>query len=173
MPTSSDWTVKLGINLFYNANLSKLPLKCKQMPYNMVIINAFGCRSLNISPVKTKPNKRKPGRQRKIVIAGKWCGKVWMTNQVHPFLAHWKGAQEKELDERLHSRSNIDTKSEDVETEIRTISKKKSSGDNVSSAVRRAVKRKKQPLGSMSVKKPKCTPQVMDKLTARLQLCNI
>ncbi|PPD67253.1 hypothetical protein GOBAR_DD35869 [Gossypium barbadense] len=35
IPGSGDWAVKLGINLFYSANL-------KQMAYNCVIYSAFG-----------------------------------------------------------------------------------------------------------------------------------
>ncbi|KAI3684452.1 hypothetical protein L6452_33676 [Arctium lappa] len=77
-----DWAVKLGINLFYSASLSRSPLYSKQMPYNSVIYNAFGHNSPSSSPTKLKPS----GRQKKIVVAGKWCGKVWMSNQVHPLL---------------------------------------------------------------------------------------
>lgn len=76
-----DWAVKLGINLFYSASLSRSPLYSKQMPYNLVIYNAFG-HSTSISPIQSKPS----GRQKKIVVAGKWCGKVWMSNQAHPLL---------------------------------------------------------------------------------------
>ncbi|KAK1319732.1 Lysine-specific demethylase REF6 [Acorus calamus] len=85
IPSIRDWTVKLGINLFHSSNLSKSPLYSKQMPYNKVIYKAFGRSCSGNSP--TKPSVgRKPGRQKKIVVAGKWCGKVWMSNQVHPYL---------------------------------------------------------------------------------------
>ncbi|XP_024973375.1 lysine-specific demethylase REF6-like isoform X1 [Cynara cardunculus var. scolymus] len=77
-----DWAVKLGINLFYSASLSRSPLYSKQMPYNFVIYNAFGHNSPSSSPTKPKPSSR----QKKIVVAGKWCGKVWMSNQAHPLL---------------------------------------------------------------------------------------
>ncbi|KAJ9559575.1 hypothetical protein OSB04_004735 [Centaurea solstitialis] len=77
-----DWAVKLGINLFYSASLSRSPLYSKQMPYNSIIYNAFGHNSPSSSPAKPKPS----GRQKKIVVAGKWCGKVWMSNQAHPLL---------------------------------------------------------------------------------------
>lgn len=77
-----DWAVKLGINLFYSASLSRSPLYSKQMPYNFVIYSAFGHNSPSSSPTKPKPS----GRQKKIVVAGKWCGKVWMSNQAHPLL---------------------------------------------------------------------------------------
>ncbi|ONK71199.1 uncharacterized protein A4U43_C04F5900 [Asparagus officinalis] len=156
MPTSSDWAVKLGINLFYSANLSKSPLYSKQLPYNAVIYRAFGCKSPNNSPLTSKSSKRRPGRQRKIVVAGKWCGKVWMRNQVHPLLSDRKDDQEQKH-ERFYSKSNSEIKSEEVETEIKNekIVSRKSS---------RSRKRKKRPLSRASAKKQKCvTPQVMDK----------
>ncbi|CAK8562929.1 unnamed protein product [Lathyrus sativus] len=83
---NSDWAVKLGINLFYSANLSRSPLYSKQMPYNSVLYYAFGCSSPVSSPVEPSVCQRRTSRQKKIV-AGKWCGKVWMSNQVHPLLA--------------------------------------------------------------------------------------
>ncbi|KAG5049947.1 hypothetical protein JHK85_011050 [Glycine max] len=86
IPGNGDWAVKLGINLFYSANLSRSPLYSKQMPYNSVIYSAFGCSSPASSPVEPKVYQRRVNRQKKIV-AGKWCGKVWMSNQVHPLLA--------------------------------------------------------------------------------------
>ncbi|KAJ0241705.1 Lysine-specific demethylase REF6 [Hirschfeldia incana] len=82
-----DWTVKLSINLSYSAILSRSPLYSKQMPYNSVIYNMFG-RS---SPATSSPTQhqvssgKRSSRQRKYVV-GKWCGKVWMSHQVHPFL---------------------------------------------------------------------------------------
>ncbi|KAG2593686.1 hypothetical protein PVAP13_5NG012569 [Panicum virgatum] len=88
IPTNSDWAVKMGINLYYSANLAKSPLYNKQLPYNRVIYKAFGCSSPNNSPVKLKTYSRRQGRAKKIVLAGRWCGKVWMSNQVHPYLAH-------------------------------------------------------------------------------------
>ncbi|KAG8388050.1 hypothetical protein BUALT_Bualt02G0084900 [Buddleja alternifolia] len=81
---NGDWAVKLGINLFYSANLSRSPLYSKQMPYNFVIYSAFG-RS---SPMKDELEGKGLGRQRKIVVAGKWCGKVWMSSQAHPLLVN-------------------------------------------------------------------------------------
>ncbi|KAK6148165.1 hypothetical protein DH2020_019077 [Rehmannia glutinosa] len=93
---NGDWAVKLGINLFYSANLSRSPLYCKQMHYNFIIYSAFG-RS---SPTESSTNKgesESKGRQKKIVVAGKWCGKVWMSSQAHPLLVK-KDLQEHELD---------------------------------------------------------------------------
>ncbi|KAJ4795159.1 Lysine-specific demethylase REF6 [Rhynchospora pubera] len=83
VPTNTDWAVKMGINLYYNAGQSKSPLYTKQMPYNAIIYKAFGQEQ----DLRTRSG---PGRQKKIVVAGRWCGKVWMTNQVHPFLARVK-----------------------------------------------------------------------------------
>lgn len=85
VPTNTDWAVKMGINLYYNASQSKSPLYTKQMPYNAIIYKVFGQEQES----RTRPG---PGRQKKIVVAGRWCGKVWMTNQVHPFLARVKDA---------------------------------------------------------------------------------
>ncbi|KAJ7956116.1 Lysine-specific demethylase REF6 [Quillaja saponaria] len=83
---NGDWAVKLGVNLFYSANLSRSTLYSKQMPYNAVIYNAFGRSSPVTSPTEPKVYQRRGGKQKK-VVAGKWCGKVWMSNQVHPLLA--------------------------------------------------------------------------------------
>ncbi|XP_058763337.1 lysine-specific demethylase REF6 [Vicia villosa] len=83
---NSDWAVKLGINLFYSANLSRSPLYSKQMPYNSVLYYAFGCSSPVSSPAEPSVCQRRTNRLKK-VVAGKWCGKVWMSNQVHPLLA--------------------------------------------------------------------------------------
>jgi hypothetical protein len=86
IPGNGDWAVKLGINLFYSANLSRSPLYSKQMPYNSVIYYAFGRSSQASPPIKPKVYQRRSDKQKK-VVAGKWCGKVWMSNQVHPLLA--------------------------------------------------------------------------------------
>ncbi|XP_052183265.1 lysine-specific demethylase REF6 [Diospyros lotus] len=84
---NGDWAVKLGINLYYSANLSRSPLYSKQMPYNSIIYKAFGRSSLTNSPTKSTLHGKGSGKQKKNVVAGKWCGKVWMSNQVHPLLA--------------------------------------------------------------------------------------
>ncbi|KAL0535333.1 hypothetical protein IC582_029662 [Cucumis melo] len=86
IPGNGDWAVKLGINLFYSANLSHSPLYSKQMPYNSVIYNAFGRSTSANSSGKPKVYQRRTGKLKR-VVAGKWCGKVWMSNQVHPLLA--------------------------------------------------------------------------------------
>ncbi|XP_021762043.1 lysine-specific demethylase REF6-like [Chenopodium quinoa] len=85
-PKNGDWAVKLGINLFYSAILSRSPLYNKQMPYNSVIYNAFGCSTPSKFSPEAKVCGKGFGRQKKLVMAGKWCGKVWMSNQVHPLL---------------------------------------------------------------------------------------
>ncbi|XP_071676025.1 lysine-specific demethylase JMJ705 isoform X3 [Lolium perenne] len=82
-PASSDWAVKMGISIYYSAKQSKSPLYSKQIPYNSIIYEAFG--------QENPDNVIEYGRQRsgaaKKRVAGSWCGKVWMSNQVHPFLA--------------------------------------------------------------------------------------
>ncbi|OIW18301.1 hypothetical protein TanjilG_31441 [Lupinus angustifolius] len=126
---NGDWAVKLGINLFYSANLSRSPLYSKQMPYNSVIYFAFGCSSPESSPAEPKVYRRRGNRQKK-VVAGKWCGKVWMSNQVHPLLV--KGEAEDIEDEKsLHGWPLHDVKIERSEgihksnTTIRNSSRKR------------------------------------------------
>ncbi|KAL1814610.1 hypothetical protein ACET3Z_017184 [Daucus carota] len=92
---NGDWAVKLDMNLFYSANLSRSPLYNQQMPYNSVIYGAFGCSSSDNDPAEKLYGKGS-GRQKKIVVAGKWCGKVWMSNQVHALLAGRDDEREKE-----------------------------------------------------------------------------
>ncbi|KAL5998322.1 hypothetical protein ACLOJK_009262 [Asimina triloba] len=87
IPSTGDWTVKLGINFHYSTSLSRSPLYSKMMPYNSVICKAFGLHSLCDSVAIPTVSGKRPGRQKKIFVAGRWCGKVWMSNQVHPYLA--------------------------------------------------------------------------------------
>lgn len=82
VPCNGDWAVKLGINLYYSVNLSQSPLFRKQMPYNEVIYKSF-------SQQLTEGQNRSAGiagGRKKLTFAGNWCGKVWMSNQVHPYL---------------------------------------------------------------------------------------
>ncbi|EFH52162.1 hypothetical protein ARALYDRAFT_906087 [Arabidopsis lyrata subsp. lyrata] len=104
---NSDWTVKLGINLSYSAILSRSPLYSKQMPYNSVIYNAFGRSSpAKSSPLKPEIFGRRSSRQRKYVV-GKWCGKVWMSHQVHPFLLE-QDLEGEESERSCHLRAAMD-----------------------------------------------------------------
>lgn len=106
-----DWTAQLGVSLRYSVKLSRSPLY-KQMPYNKVLDALFRSESFhnyssssafggsNISNLKwqlrnsrssyvrmgTGDSKKKASKQKKITVAGKWCGRVWMVNQVHPYL---------------------------------------------------------------------------------------
>ncbi|KAG2329630.1 hypothetical protein Bca52824_000810 [Brassica carinata] len=103
---NSDWAVKLGINLSHSATLSRSPLYSKQMPYNSVIYNVFGRTSpATSSPTRSQVSGIRSSRQRKYV-AGKWCGKVWMSHQVHPFLL--EEDLEGEETERSHLRVALD-----------------------------------------------------------------
>ncbi|KAI4343664.1 hypothetical protein L6164_010986 [Bauhinia variegata] len=114
IPGNGDWAVKLGINLFYSANLSRSPLYSKQMPYNSVLYYAFGRSSPASTTTEPKVYSRRSSKQKK-VVAGKWCGKVWMSNQVHPLLA--KGDSEDDDDERsLHGWTLPDKKIERSES---------------------------------------------------------
>lgn len=110
IPGNGDWAVKLGINLFYSANLSRSPLYSKQMPYNSLMYYAFGRSSPVNLPIEPKVCQRRTKRQKK-VVAGKWCGKVWKSNQIHPLLA--KRELEDVQDEKsLHGWPLPDEKSE-------------------------------------------------------------
>nr|XP_027123006.1 lysine-specific demethylase REF6 [Coffea arabica] len=106
---NGDWAVKLGINLYYSASLSRSPLYSKQMPYNFLIYNAFGRSSPVNSPTKDDSLGNWPGKPKKTVVAGKWCGKVWMSNQVHPFLAE---RDEEEQERSIPSCMKADLKPE-------------------------------------------------------------
>ncbi|XP_057970392.1 lysine-specific demethylase REF6 isoform X2 [Malania oleifera] len=111
IPGNGDWAVKLGINLFYSANLSRSPLYSKQMPYNSVIYNAFGRSPPAFSPIKPDDQGKGSGKQKKIVMVGKWCGKVWMSNQVHPLLAE-RNIEEHEPDRTFPAFGKHDEKPE-------------------------------------------------------------
>ncbi|XP_072972225.1 lysine-specific demethylase JMJ705-like isoform X1 [Typha angustifolia] len=159
MPTNSDWTVKLGINLYYSANLSKSPLYSKQMPYNDVIYKAFGHNSPGNSPIKPKTSGRISGRQKKIVVAGRWCGKVWMSSQVHPHLVHRDENYDSDDPEKLHFQHYDQTPKMDTETNHAsqvTPSKGKSSGSNMAVDRKSGRKRSKKPLRKPTTKKSRC-----------------
>ncbi|CAO2167429.1 unnamed protein product [Urochloa humidicola] len=152
IPTNSDWAVKLGINLYYSANLAKSPLYNKQLPYNRIIYEAFGCSSPNNSPVKLKTYARRQGRAKKVVLAGKWCGKVWMSNQVHPYLAQRiKSHEREEIDEMFSSDQK--SNAEHVENSSRDATSK---GKNSTRSIEgKTSKMEKEPLDKANTKKPK------------------
>ncbi|RAL47541.1 hypothetical protein DM860_011279 [Cuscuta australis] len=89
---NGDWAVKLGINLFHSASLSRSTLYCKQMAYNSVIYTAFG-RSSSSQVLAPENDMVGPAKHKKVSVAGKWCGKFWMSNQVHPLLSHMASDQ--------------------------------------------------------------------------------
>ncbi|KAL8154199.1 hypothetical protein V2J09_011959 [Rumex salicifolius] len=123
-PKSGDWAVKLGINLYYSSILCRSPLYSKQMPYNSVIYNVFGCSTPLTSPKEPNICGKRSSRQRKIVMAGKWCGKVWMSNQVHPFLV--KRDTEEEENITFGSQMKIEDKIVGRSCAPRTARKRKS-----------------------------------------------
>ncbi|KAJ4973109.1 hypothetical protein NE237_006283 [Protea cynaroides] len=162
IPGNGDWAVKLGVNLYYSANLSRSPLYSKQMPYNSVIYKAFGRSSTN-SPVKPKLSEKKPGKQKKIVVAGKWCGKVWMSNQVHPYLA-----QRDDEQEYLQVVSAKATPVERLERETeRNLGEqpdlpRRNSSPIVTTALRKFGRKRTKTLGKEAIKKLKCHPTESD-----------
>ncbi|KAF9600301.1 hypothetical protein IFM89_005887 [Coptis chinensis] len=103
-PSNGDWAVKLGINLYYSVHLSKSPLYTKQMPYNSIIYKAFRFSSPTNYPMEVEVSGKVPNKQKKTLVAGKWCGKVWMLNQVHPSLAQ-RETQEEENSSSYHARA--------------------------------------------------------------------
>ncbi|CAA7056465.1 unnamed protein product [Microthlaspi erraticum] len=104
---NSDWAVKLGINLSYSGVLSRSPLYSKQMPYNSVIYSVFGRSSpATSSPLKHDVSGRRLYRQRKYVV-GKWCGKVWMSHQVHPFFLE-EDLEAEESERNFHMQNAFD-----------------------------------------------------------------
>ncbi|XP_023001529.1 lysine-specific demethylase JMJ705 [Cucurbita maxima] len=130
IPGHGDWAVKLGINLFYSANLSHSPLYSKQMPYNSVIYNAFGRSATPNASGKPKVYQRRTAGKLKRLVAGKWCGKVWMSNQVHPLLAK-RDPQQEDVDV-FHSWTmpdeKFDRKSENVRKNETVMVNRKSAG---------------------------------------------
>nr|CAB3475164.1 unnamed protein product [Digitaria exilis] len=155
IPTNSDWAVKLGINLYYSANLANSPLYNKQLPYNRVIYKAFGCSSPNNSPIKLKTYTRRQGRAKKIVLAGRWCGKVWMSNQVHPSLANRIKSHQPETIDQIcpHQKSNA----EHAENSSREATPTRKSSSRA--IEEKPSKREKEPLEKAITKKPKLTEE--------------
>ncbi|KAK9090226.1 hypothetical protein Sjap_023403 [Stephania japonica] len=110
-PSNDDWTVQLGINMSYVVRLSHSPLYSKQMPYNSVIYKAFGCSHPAKSSAKVQTRSKRLGRRNKRVVVGKWCGKVWMSNQLHPYLSQRDTGEEKPFT-RVNSQVQLESKVE-------------------------------------------------------------
>lgn len=147
IPSNGDWAVKLGINLFYSANLSRSTLYCKQMPYNFVIYNAFGRSSPGTSPRKASVYRRRSGKQKK-VVAGKWCGKVWMSHQVHPLLAKGDPDDEEEEDRSFLTWATPDEKLErKIESTVKS---------ETMTVMRKYRRKRKMIVESGSTKKARC-----------------
>ncbi|KAA8540727.1 hypothetical protein F0562_024354 [Nyssa sinensis] len=154
---NGDWAVKLGINLFYSANLSRSPLYSKQMPYNTIIYSAFGRSSAANTPSKPVYG-RGSTKQKKIVVAGKWCGKVWMSNQVHPLLAERDPDEEEQEQERnFHAWAKPDVKLERSSESTHTA--------KTAAATRKSGRKRKDTVAGMSIMKPKC-PKIEYPVTA-------
>lgn len=147
IPKNRDWAVKLGINLFYSANLSRSPLYCKQMPYNSVIYDAFGRSSPASSSARSDGFERKPAKQKK-VVAGKWCGKIWMSSQVHPFLAKRDPEEEEEQERSFHTWATPDEK-----LERKYDGTRKNSNTMIA---KKYVRKRKMTAETASTKKAKC-----------------
>ncbi|GFQ06187.1 lysine-specific demethylase ref6 [Phtheirospermum japonicum] len=154
---NGDWAVKLGINLFYSANLSRSPLYCKQMHYNFVIYSAFGRSSPTDSSANTSEPPEVKGRQKKIVVAGKWCGKVWMSSQAHPLLVN-KDSQEQEHELGIASRADLKC---ERQSEV--------AGTSTSRICRTGRRRRKNNVGNSSLMKEKSLEaETMDDVSSSL-----
>ncbi|GMJ14010.1 relative of early flowering 6, Jumonji domain-containing protein 12, ETHYLENE INSENSITIVE 6 [Hibiscus trionum] len=146
IPGNGDWAVKLGINLFYSSNLSRSTLYSKQMPYNCVTYSAFGRNFPASSQEKLNVYGRR-SRKLKKVVAGKWCGKVWMSNQVHPFLTE-RDPEEQEQGNSSHAWATSD---ENLERELENIQKA-----GTPKVAKRLNRRRKTRAGIAPRKKAKC-----------------
>ncbi|GAB2213354.1 hypothetical protein Drorol1_Dr00021386 [Drosera rotundifolia] len=121
-PKNGDWTIKLGINLYYSATLCRSPLYGKQMPYNAVIYSAFSCGSPPISrfepQVEGKGNSlvpKKNAKKRKVKIENTWTKKTKLIESETPDNEHEDSLAELFKEER--SRRTIRKREE---TEITT-----------------------------------------------------
>lgn len=104
-PTSSDWAVKMGINIYYSAKQSKSPLYSKQVPYNSIIYKAFAQEN----PDSLTDERQRSGTTKK-KVAGSWCGKIWMSNQVHPLLDREREEQDHDM---VYSKAMVSVNSYD------------------------------------------------------------
>ncbi|KAF5175158.1 Lysine-specific demethylase, partial [Thalictrum thalictroides] len=163
VPRNKDWTVKLGINLPYNASISQSPFYRKKMPYSSVVSKAFGCSSPTKSLVKPKIFGKRPGVNNKIVVAGRWCGKVWMSDQVHPYLAQ-RACQKEETSASFRSQATsevkvkIEIKPELSDESEQTLSPQwKSLRSLTTTVTRKTDKKRKGTLKKEATKKQKCS----------------
>ncbi|ONM35396.1 Lysine-specific demethylase REF6 [Zea mays] len=131
-------------------------LLCHPVPYNRVIYEAFGYGSPSDSPVKLRTYSRRQGRTKKILLAGRWCGKVWMSNQVHPYLADRIKIHEPEETDKTFP-SDQKSNAEPVEDSSReAASTRKSSSRAIEG---KTSKREKESLEKANAKNPKFTEE--------------
>uniref|UniRef100_A0A0A9CUJ1 Uncharacterized protein n=1 Tax=Arundo donax TaxID=35708 RepID=A0A0A9CUJ1_ARUDO len=118
-PTSSDWAVKMGINIYYSAKQSKSPLYSKQVPYNSIIYKAFDQEN----PDSWTDDEGQRSGTKKKRVAGSWCGKVWMSNQVHRLLAREREEQNHDLvyNKAMFSSTSYDKMQEETSTRSATV----------------------------------------------------
>ncbi|CAN6585486.1 unnamed protein product [Malus baccata var. baccata] len=147
---NGDWAVKLGINLFYSASLSRSHLYSKQMPYNSVIYKAFGRSSPASSPTRIDGYGRRGGKPKK-VVAGKWCGKVWMSNQVHSFLVKRDPEEEVEVAEDEEERTFRAWAMPDEDHEVKSEITRKTE-----KTVKKYARKRKMTADTRTTKKAKC-----------------
>ncbi|PIA30397.1 hypothetical protein AQUCO_05600083v1 [Aquilegia coerulea] len=162
VPRNGDWTVKLGINLPYNASISQSPFYRKKMPYS-IVSKVFGCSSPTNSSEKPKIFGKRPGVNNKIVVAGRWCGKVWMSDQVHPYLAQ-RACQKEETSASIHSQATSEAKVKieikpelSDESEQTSTSQWKSLRTLTTTVTRKTDKKRKGTLKKGATKKRKCS----------------
>ncbi|XP_009359508.2 lysine-specific demethylase REF6 [Pyrus x bretschneideri] len=147
---NGDWAVKLGINLFYSASLSRSHLYSKQMPYNSVTYKAFGRSSPASSPTRIDAYGRRGGKPKK-VVAGKWCGKVWMSNQVHSFLVKRDPEEEVEVAEDEEERTFCAWAMPDEDHEVKSEITRKTE-----KTVKKYARKRKMTADTRTTKKARC-----------------
>lgn len=161
VPGSEDWSVKLGIDLSYSASLSQSPFY-KHVPSNSVICKAFGISSPTNSSEEAVLSGKRPLKHSKKVAAGKWCGKVWMSNQIHPFVE--RGVSQKaEPIKKFHSQVTSELKSKiksEVElsnqTEQPMLPNQTSSNSKTTTVIKTYERKRKGAVKNEEIKKALC-----------------
>lgn len=90
---------------------------------------------LDISLPVAQQKQNLPEGRKKIVVAGKWCGKVWMSNQAHPLLTE-RDPEEDEIGGPGSVLSNIKIEKRPEITEFRKSVRKRKKSCMVESSVK-------------------------------------
>uniref|UniRef100_A0A0A9E779 Uncharacterized protein n=1 Tax=Arundo donax TaxID=35708 RepID=A0A0A9E779_ARUDO len=136
----------MGINIYYSAKQSKSPLYSKQVPYNSIIYKAFGQENPDSG---TDDEGQRSGTKKR--VAGSWCGKVWMSNQVHPLLAREREEHNHDMvySKAMFSATSYDKIQEETSTRSATV---------ISQSLSKRISRRKEggPVEKSRAKKKRC-----------------